>query len=95
MKITYGKLVMNLESDGPVHGDLENPTKNTLKRNSDLIKLKLPLLIINQESIRFLIKQMRDENKLNGASEDDILEFLVTYLLWMEYSKHLSEMEYG
>lgn len=95
MKISYDKMILNLESDGPVHGDLETPTKSTMKRNADLIKLGLPLIIINQESIKFLIKAMREEGKLNGASEDDIMEFMITYLLWMEYSKHISEKEYG
>lgn len=89
-KIAYQKMVLNLEADGYVHEDLENPTKSTRRRNADLMKLGIPLIIINKDSIKTLIKFMRDEDKLNGCSEKDITEIITTYLLWMEYSKYIS-----
>jgi hypothetical protein len=91
IKYQYGKMERYLESDGKVHGDLENPTQSTLKRNSDFEKAKIPYTIINHESIRELRKIMG----LKNVTVEELTKFLVVYNAWQEYSKHLAKIEAG
>ena len=95
IKFTYGKMDRFLECDGKIHGSLETPTESTIKRNADFERINLDYILINDESIKFLKKVMNDEGKMIGIKTDDIIEFLVTYLAWMEYSKHLARQEAG
>ncbi|UVF62467.1 hypothetical protein [Nitrososphaeria virus YSH_922147] len=91
IKFTYGKMERYLESDGQVHGTLEQPTIQTLKRNADFERTNLPYIIINHESIRELRKIM----ELKNITIEQLTEFLTTYLAWMEYSKFLAKLEAG
>lgn len=91
IKYQYGKMERYLESDGKVHGNLENPTQSTLKRNSDFEKAKMQYMIINHESIRELRKIM----ELKNVSVEELTKFLVVYNAWQEYSKHLAKVEAG
>jgi len=91
MKINYGKMVVYLESDGKVHGTLETPTQSTLKRNADFELGNLPYIIINHESIIELRKIMN----LGHITTEKLTEFIVTYRMWEEYSKHLAKIEAG
>lgn len=91
IKYQYGKMERYLESDGKVHGNLENPTQSTLKRNSDFEKAKMQYMIINHESIRELRKIM----ELKNVSIEELTKFLVVYNAWQEYSKHLAKVEAG
>lgn len=91
IKFTYGKMERYLESDGRVHGTLEQPTESTLKRNADFERAKIPYILINHESIKDLRKIM----KLSNVSIEELTEFLVTYRAWEEYSKHLAKIESG
>jgi len=86
MKIMYGDMELYLESDGKVHGDLETPTKSTLKRNSDFNKAGMNYILINHESIRILRKIM----ELKNISLEELTEFITVYRAWEEYSKHLA-----
>jgi hypothetical protein len=92
MVVKYGKdFQFILESDGKVHGDLENPTINTLKRNSDLLGDGHKLVVINHESIDYLLKIFKEKGMFGGVSTDDITRFIVVYRAWEEYSKNLAE----
>jgi hypothetical protein len=91
MKISYHKMDRYLESDGKIHGTLEQPTESTLKRNADFERANLPYMIINHESIRELRKIM----ELKNITIEELTEFLVTYRIWEEYSKHLAKLEAG
>lgn len=95
IKYTYGKMERYIEADGKVHGSLEQPTESTLKRNADFERANLPYTLINQESITGIRRMMQDEGKLKNITEPDLTEFLVTYLAFMEYSKHLAKIEAG
>lgn len=95
IKFTYGKMDRYLEVDGKIHGSLEQPTESTLKRNADFERIKLDYILINHESISFLRKIMMKEGKLSHIKESDLIEFLVTYRAWEEYSKHLARIEAG
>ena len=91
IKFTYGKMERYLESDGRVHGTLEQPTESTLKRNADFERAKIPYILINHESIRELRKIM----KLSNISIEELTEFIITYRAWEEYSKSLAKQETG
>jgi len=91
IRFTYGKMDRWLESDGRVHGTLEQPTQRTLDRNADFERGKLKYVLINHESIRELRKIMG----LKNITIDQLTEFLVTYRAWEEYSKHLAKLEAG
>ena len=89
-KVMYGKMVFLMESDGEVHGDLENPTKSTMKRNADFKRANLDYVLVNHESIKYLLKIMKEEKKMGGVSLEEMIEFIVTYRAWEEYSKYIS-----
>jgi len=91
MKISFGKMERYLESDGKVHGTLEMPTLNTLKRNADFERAKMNYILINHETIRELRKIM----ELKNISIDQLTEFLTIYRTLEEYSKHLAKLEAG
>lgn len=91
IKYQYGKMERYLESDGKVHGNLENPTESTLKRNTDFEKAKMQYMIINHESI----KELRKIMGLSNVSVEELTKFLVVYNAWQEYSKHLAKVEAG
>lgn len=91
IKYQYGKMERYLESDGKVHGNLENPTESTLKRNSDFEKAKMQYMIINHESI----KELRKIMELKNVSVEELTKFLVVYNAWQEYSKHLAKVRAG
>lgn len=93
IKFTYGQMDRYLEVDGKIHGSLEQPTPSTLKRNADFERIGLDYILINHESITFLRKIMQEEGKLSGVRESELIEFLVSYRAWEEYSKHLAKME--
>jgi hypothetical protein len=95
IKFTYGKMERYLEVDGKIHGSLEMPTETTLKRNADFERVKLNYILINHESITFLRKIMQEEGKISGVKESELIEFLVSYRAWEEYSKHLAKLEAG
>jgi len=86
-KIMYGNMELYLESDGKVHGDLETPTKSTLKRNADFERAGLNYILINHESIRILRKIM----ELKNISLEELTKFITVYRAWEEYSKHLAK----
>jgi len=91
MRLTWGKMEAYLESDGKVHGTLEQPTERTTKRNADFERIKLNYILINHETIKDLRKIM----KLKNVSIDQLTEFLTIYRASEEYSKHLAKMEAG
>jgi len=91
IKFCWGKMDRYLESDGKVHGSLEQPTASTLKRNADFERNKMSYILINHESIRMLRKIM----ELKNVTVDELTQFLVTYRAWEEYSKHLAKQEAG
>ena len=81
-----------IEVDGKIHGDLEQPTLSTLKRNADFERINLNYILINHESITNLRRIMQKEGKFKNITEPDLIEFLVTYRAWEEYSKHLARL---
>jgi len=95
IKYIYGSMDRYLEVDGKIHGSLEQPTASTLKRNADFERIGLQYTLINHESITTLRKIMQSEGKLSSVKEPDIIEFLVSYMAWQEYSKHLAKIEAG
>jgi hypothetical protein len=88
-KFMYGTMNIYLESDGEVHGDLENPSASTIKRNADFNRINLKYVLINHESIKYLLKLMKEDGKMGGISVENMIEFLVTYRAWEEYSKYI------
>lgn len=92
IKFVYGKMTRYMEVDGKIHGDLEQPTLSTLKRNADFERVNLNYILINHESITNLRRIMQKEGKFKNITEPDLIEFLVTYRAWEEYSKHLARL---
>ena len=95
IKYIYGRMDRYLEVDGKIHGSLEQPTKRTLERNADFERAGIKYTLINHESITTLRKIMQSEGKLSHVKEPELIEFLVSYMAWQEYSKHLAKIEAG
>lgn len=96
IKYTYGEMERFMEIDGKIHGDLENPTESTLKRNADFERIGIGYCyynIINTESIKGIRQTLQKEGKLKSINENHLIEFLVTYIAWENYSKHLARKE--
>ena len=73
--VKFGKFRMYLEVDGKVHGIFEQPTKNTMNRNRDLIYYNTPFSILSEEDAKFFKLDKED---------------LAGYLIGLEYTKWLA-----
>jgi hypothetical protein len=84
--IKFGGMEVILESDGKVHGTLEQPTQSTMQRNNDFEKTNYNYIVINHEHIKEL-------KKILGivANDDDLANFISAYRACEEYSKHISK----
>lgn len=83
IEISFGDMKVYLESDGKVHGDLENPTDNTVKRNIDFENAKMTYILINHDHVNMLKKILH-----LVANDDDLIRFLAAYRVCEEFSKH-------
>lgn len=83
--VKFGDMVLIIESDGKVHGNLEMPTKSTLQRNIDFENTFRDYILINHEHINEL-------KKILGivAKDDDLSNFVAAYRACEEYSKHMA-----
>jgi len=80
LKIVYGKFEVYLEVDGKVHGILEAPTENTLKRNADFERTNMNYIVLSEEDCKF-----------HGID----IEKLAAYRVGEEYTKFLAKVENG
>lgn len=80
IKIVQQKFEVYIEIDGKVHGDLEMPTLNTLKRNMDYDMAHKNYIIINEELAKFFNLDIQQ---------------LASYRVSEEYSKFLARLENG
>jgi len=78
LKVKFGKFECYLELDGKVHGTLEMPTKNTVRRNLDYENIKHSYVILSEEDAKFFKLDFGD---------------LAAYLILLEYTKHLARLE--
>lgn len=85
LKITFSNLTLYQESDGKVHGTLEQPTELTLARNADFIRAGIDFRQINHETI----KELRRILGINATIED-LTKFLSVYLVLESYSIHIA-----
>jgi len=90
IQITFGNMSILLESDGKVHGDLEQPTKNTMERNKDFERTGMEYIIINHEHINTLKKLLNIV-----ISDEELMRFLSAYRACEEYCKDLAKKENG
>lgn len=81
LKINFGEFTCYLESDGVVHGDLENPTHATIQRNNDFKKAQLQLIIINHETIKYLKRIFNID-----VPYENLIGFLAAYMVLAKYS---------
>jgi len=80
LKVQYNKFGCYIELDGKIHGNLEQPTERTLRRNTDYEIDKLHYMIISEEDAKFFKLDLCD---------------LTAYMVLHEYSKHLAKMNGG
>ena len=80
LKVVKDKFEVYLEVDGKVHGILEWPTENTLKRNMDYEKTHYNYIILSEEDCKF-----------HGLD----IEKLAAYRIGEEYSKHQAKIQAG
>ena len=88
IQIKFGSMNVILESDGKVHGDLEQPTKATIERNKDFERTDIDYILVNHEHVNILKKILNIV-----ANDDDLVRFLSAYRACEEYSKHLAKEE--
>jgi hypothetical protein len=86
--IKFGGMVLILESDGKVHGNLEMPTKSTIQRNTDFENTFRNYILINHEHIRELKKIL-----CIVANDEDLANFIAAYRACEEYSKSISKKQ--
>jgi len=77
LKVSFGGFTCYLELDGKVHGNLEMPTKNTVRRNNDYENIKLNYVILSEEDAKFFKLDFGD---------------LAAYLILLEYTKHQARL---
>jgi len=87
LKISFGKMTRFLESDGRVHGTLEQPTSSTQRRNEDFERNNMKYILINHETLRELKKILKVV-----ISDDDLLKLVSAYLVLEQYGKHLAKV---
>ena len=87
IEIKFGDMRIYLESDGKVHGDLENPTERTTKRNLDFENTDMSYILINHEHVKSLKKILE-----LVANDDDLIRFLAAYRACEEYSKYQAKI---
>ena len=90
IQIKFDSMNIILESDGKVHGDLEQPTKSTMERNKDFERTGMDYILINHEHVNSLKKILNIV-----ANDDDLVRFLSCYRACEEYSKHMAKKENG
>ena len=88
-RVTFGPFSTLMESDGPVHGDFETQTLSTRKRNQDFKAINANLVLLNHDTIKYLLQQFQEKEKLSCATFTDILEFLAVYRSLEEYAKSI------
>ena len=80
LKVVFGKFQVYIEIDGHVHGILEQPTENTLRRNCDFERVNMNYIILSEEDAKF-----------HGLD----IKGLAGYRVGEEYTKFLAKLENG
>lgn len=79
--VKFGKkFEVYIEIDGAVHGNLEQPSTNTLKRNSDFERTHMNYIILSEEDCKFYSLDIKS---------------LAGYRVGEEYTKFLARVESG
>ena len=86
IEVRFSDMKLLVESDGRVHGTLEFPSKSTIRRNQDFLSIKIPMIMINYESIKELKKILKI-----SITDEEITKFLVSYMVLEKYCWHISK----
>jgi len=85
LKISFGKMITYLESDGKVHQTLEMPNDRTQKRNEDFERAEIPYILINHETLHELKKILKI-----AIPKDDLIKIISVYCVLEQYAKFLA-----
>ena len=85
--IRFGKFTCYLELDGKVHGSLEAATQNTIWRNRDYERIKIPYVIVSEEDASFNVMKIQN---MHRAFEDEDVPLLEAVQTEMETTDFFS-----